>query len=175
MTPRAGVNGEGRGIPVSMRQRAQAHLLDVDLPAEPQSVSRARRAVLDALKGIAVDRDAIGVVVSEAVTNAVVHAYRDRDRPGEVHVSAELHEQGVEIAVADEGLGLRPRPDSPGVGLGMPLIADLADSVVIASAESGTRISAHFLLMGAAGPHGRQVARAVAGRAERHAARLLAA
>ena len=86
-----------------MRQVDEAHLLDVDLPAEPQSVSRARRAVLDALTGIAVDRDAIGVVVSEAVTNAVLHAYRDRERPGEVHVSAQLHDEGVEVAVADDG------------------------------------------------------------------------
>jgi len=158
-----------------MRQAAEAHLLDVDLPAEPESVPRARRAVLDALRGIAVDRDAIGVVVSEAVTNAVVHAYRDRDRPGEVHVSAELHDEGVEIAVADDGLGLRPRPDSPGVGLGMPLIADLADSVVISDAGVGTKVAARFLLMGAAGPHGRPVGRTVGGRAERHAARLIAA
>ena len=158
-----------------MRQVEEAHLLDVDLPAEPQSVSRARRAVLDALTGIAVDRDAIGVVVSEAVTNAVLHAYRDRDRPGEVHVSAQLHDEGLEVAVADDGIGLRPRPDSPGVGLGMPLIADLADSVIISSAGPGTCVAAHFLLMGAAGPHGRPVARTVAGRAERQAARLIAA
>jgi anti-sigma regulatory factor (Ser/Thr protein kinase) len=156
-----------------MRQVAQAHLLDVDLPAEPRSASRARRAVLDSLKGIAVDRDAIGVVVSEAVTNAVVHAYRHRAEPGEVHVSAHLHEDGVEVAVADDGLGLRPRSDSPGVGLGMPLIADLADRVVVSSAGAGTRISAHFVLMGAAGPHGRSVTGA--GRAERQTARLVAA
>jgi anti-sigma regulatory factor (Ser/Thr protein kinase) len=158
-----------------MRQVAQAHLLDLDLPAEPQSASRARRAVLDALKGIAVDRDAIGVVVSEAVTNAVLHAYRDRERPGRVHVRADLRDEGVEIAVADGGLGMRPRSDSPGVGLGMPLIADLADDVVVSSAGPGTKISAHFLLMGAAGPHGRPVARTVGGRAERRAAHLVAA
>jgi anti-sigma regulatory factor (Ser/Thr protein kinase) len=165
-----------RGIPVAMRQIAEANLLDVDLPAEPRSASRARRAVLDALKGIAVDRDAIGVVVSEAVTNAVVHAYRDREHPGEVHVSARLDDEGVEVAVADDGLGLRPRLDSPGVGLGMPLIADLADRVEISQGDpEGTRVSAHFVLMGAAGPHGRPVARTVAGRAERHTARLVAA
>jgi anti-sigma regulatory factor (Ser/Thr protein kinase) len=151
------------------------HLLDVDLPAVPESASRARRAVLDALNGIAVDRDAIGVVVSEAVTNAVVHAYRDCNRPGTVHVCAALHDEGVEIAVSDDGLGLRPRPDSPGVGLGMPLIADLADNVTIESRGRGTRVAARFLLMGAAGPHGRPVARTVAGRAERQAARLIAA
>jgi anti-sigma regulatory factor (Ser/Thr protein kinase) len=159
-----------------MSKVVQANLLDVDLPAEPQSASQARRAVLDALRGIAVDRDAVGVVVSEAVTNAVVHAYRDRERPGQVHVSANLEDDGVEVAVADDGIGLRPRADSPGVGLGMPLIADLADRVEITGTHPGTRVAAHFVLMGAAGPHGRSVARhQVAGRAERHTARLVAA
>ena len=148
-------------------------MLDVDLPAEPRSVSRARRAVLDALKGMAVDRDAVGVVVSEAVTNAVLHAYRDRERPGDVHVCARVEDDGVEVAVSDDGLGLRPRPDSPGVGLGMPLIADLADHVEITQpAGSGVRIAAHFALMGPAGPHGRAVTSA--GRAERHTAQLVA-
>ena len=111
-----------------------SNLLDVNLPAEPQSVPRARRAVLEALRGIAVDRDAIGVVVSEAVANAVLHAYRDRERPGCVHVTAALDDEGVEVSVADDGLGLRPRTDSPGIGLGMPLIADLADRVEISRA-----------------------------------------
>jgi anti-sigma regulatory factor (Ser/Thr protein kinase) len=150
----------------------ETNLLNVDLPAEPRSASRARRAVLEALKGIAVDRDAIGVVVSEAVTNAVIHAYRDRDRPGDIHVSASLDRDGVEISIVDDGLGLRPRADSPGVGLGMPLIADLADHLEISLRDPGTRIAAHFALMGAAGPHGRVVP--TAGRAERHAARLVA-
>ena len=159
-----------------MSKAVEATLLDVDLPAEPQSASRARCAVLHALNGIAVDRDAVGVVVSEAVTNAVVHAYRDRERPGQVHVSASLDDDGVDITVADDGMGLRPRTDSPGVGLGMPLIADLADRVEITGAHPGTRVAAHFALMGAAGPHGRPVARhQTGGRAERHTARLVAA
>ena len=115
--------------------------------------------------------------MSEAVTNAVVHAYRDREHPGQVHVSASLDDEGVDIAVADDGIGLRPRTDSPGVGLGMPLIADLADRVEITGVDPGNVASrAHFMLMGAAGPHGRPVARhQVGGRAERHTARLVAA
>jgi anti-sigma regulatory factor (Ser/Thr protein kinase) len=151
----------------------EPNLLNVDLPAEPQSASRARRAVLNALKGMAVDRDAISVVVSEAVTNAVLHAYRDRERPGDVHVCARLECGGVEISISDDGLGLRPRPDSPGVGFGMPLIADLADRVEISYEHPGTRIAAHFTLMGPAGPHGRALTSA--GRAERQTARLVAA
>ena len=127
-------------------------------------------------RGIAVDRDAIGVVVSEAVTNAVLHAYRDRERPGDVHVSAEpATTRASRSRSTDDGLGMRPRADSPGVGLGMPLIADLADRVEIA--EPRTRapaIAAHFALMGPAGPHGRRRRATVAGRAERRTARLVA-
>ncbi|MBE2317935.1 ATP-binding protein [Solirubrobacter sp. CPCC 204708] len=151
----------------------EATLLDVDLPAEPRSASQARRAVLNALSGIAVDKDAVGVVVSEAVTNAVVHAYRDRDVPGRVHVSASLDDHGVEVAVDDDGLGMRPRVDSPGVGLGLPLMGDLADRVDITSRDPGTRIAAFFALMGPAGPHGRPLARHMSGRAERRLAHLV--
>jgi anti-sigma regulatory factor (Ser/Thr protein kinase) len=154
----------------------EATLLDVDLPAEPRSASMARRAVLDALRGIAVDRDAVGVVVSEAVTNAVLHAYRDRPLPGLVHVSACLDDRGVQVAVEDDGLGMRPRVDSPGVGLGLPLMGDLADCIEVTGrgpGVTGTRIAARFTLMGPAGPHGRPLARHVAGRAERRMAALV--
>ena len=156
-----------------MSKVVEATLLDVDLPAEPQSVPRARRATLNALRGIAVDRDAIGVVISEAVSNAVLHAYRDRARPGRVHVSASLDDQGVQVAVDDDGLGMRERADSPGVGLGLPLIGDLADRVEVSNRGPGTRIAARFALMGAAGPHGRPLARHSAGRAERRLAALV--
>ena len=153
-----------------MSMVVEATLLDVDLPAEPRSASKARRAVLDALSGIAVDKDAVGIVVSEAVTNAVVHAYRDHSNVGRVHVSASLDDHGVEVSVDDDGLGMRPRVDSPGIGLGLPLIGDLADRVDITSRAPGTRIAAFFALMGPAGPHGRPLARHVTGRAERRVA-----
>jgi anti-sigma regulatory factor (Ser/Thr protein kinase) len=156
-----------------MSRVVEATLLDVDLPAEPQSVPRARRAVLSALRGIAVDRDAVGVVVSEAVTNAVLHAYRDRDQPGSVHVSASLDDDGVQVAVDDDGLGMRSRVDSPGIGLGLPLMGDLADRLEVCSRGPGTRIAARFSLMGPAGPHGLPLARHMGGRAERRMAALV--
>jgi anti-sigma regulatory factor (Ser/Thr protein kinase) len=155
-----------------MSLAVEATLLDVDLPAEPRSASQARRAVLDALSGIAVDRDAIGVVVSEAVSNVVVHAYRDREQPGRVHVCASLADEGVNLAVDDDGLGMSPRADSPGVGLGLPLIRDLADHIEVSSRRPGTRVAAFFNLMGPAGPHGRPLARHGAGRAQRRLAAL---
>src|SRR4051794_30202145 len=156
-----------------MSMAVEATLLDVDLPAEPRSASQARRAVLDALRGIAVDRDAVGVVVTEAVTNAVVHAYREQEASGRVYVSASVDDHGVEIAVDDDGWGMRPRVDSPGMGLGLPLIGDLADRFEVTSRRPGTHLAAFFALMGPAGPHGRPLARHVAGRAQRRLAALI--
>jgi serine/threonine-protein kinase RsbW/stage II sporulation protein AB (anti-sigma F factor) len=44
---------------------------------------------------------------------------------------------------------MRPRPDSPGLGLGLPLIARLSASLEVATAESGgTRLCMSFPLAG---------------------------
>jgi anti-sigma regulatory factor (Ser/Thr protein kinase) len=133
-------------------------LLAVDLPAVPESAPLARGAVMEALAGVAVDRDAVGVVVSEAVANAIMHAYRDQDEPGRVRVSVDVDGERLELAVSDDGVGMRPRPDSPGAGLGVPLMAGFADEVVV-DCTHGTRVRARFLLFGPAGPHGRPVRR----------------
>jgi serine/threonine-protein kinase RsbW/stage II sporulation protein AB (anti-sigma F factor) len=38
--------------------------------------------------------------------------------------------------VADRGRGIVPRPDSPGLGLGLPLIATLAESLELGTGRS---------------------------------------
>jgi anti-sigma regulatory factor (Ser/Thr protein kinase) len=133
-------------------------LLEVDLPAVPESAPLARGAVMEALAGLAVDRAAVGIVVSEAVANAVMHAYRDRTEPGQVRVSVEVGDERLELAVSDDGIGMGPRVDSPGAGLGLPLMAGFADEVVVDSCH-GTHLRARFQLFGPAGPHGRAVPR----------------
>lgn len=78
----------------------------------------------------------IKLAVTEACTNVVVHAYPDReDGPLEVHATVAGRE--LTIIVRDEGKGISPRPDSPGLGLGLPLIASLADSVQLGHDGSG--------------------------------------
>jgi anti-sigma regulatory factor (Ser/Thr protein kinase) len=143
-------------------------LLAVDLPAVPESAPLARGAVMEALEGVAVDRDAVGVVVSEAVANAIMHAYRDREEPGRVRVSVDVDGESLELAVSDDGLGMAPRLDSPGAGLGVPLMAGFADEVTV-DCSHGTRVRARFVLFGPAGPHGRPVRRHASPRRRRFA------
>jgi serine/threonine-protein kinase RsbW len=110
--------------------------LDRDWPAEPRSVPVARAAVVAVAQRAGATPDAlddIRLAVSEAVTNAVVHAYVGVE-PGPVHVTAVVRERHLEVEVRDEGGGLRARPDSPGLGVGLPLIAALAQTLQISNA-----------------------------------------
>ncbi len=70
----------------------------------------------------------IRLAVTEACTNVVVHAYPD-GREGPMEIAAHLGGSDITIVVRDEGNGITPRADSPGLGLGLPLIASLAESV----------------------------------------------
>ena len=133
-----------------------SRLIELDLPAVPESALTARRAILEALTDVAVDRDAVAGVVAEAVANSVVHGYATR--PGRVRITAELGEQTLEVEIADDGVGISESTQSAGLGLGLPLIDDLADEVEVQGGR-GTKVRAQFELFGAAGPHGRTVPR----------------
>jgi serine/threonine-protein kinase RsbW/stage II sporulation protein AB (anti-sigma F factor) len=96
--------------------------------------------------GVAEDRlGDVRLAISEAATNAVLHAYRDRE-PGQIRVQAKLLDDGyLCIVVEDDGFGPLPRPDSPGLGLGLPTIASVADAVELsAGSASGARLSMRF-------------------------------
>jgi anti-sigma regulatory factor (Ser/Thr protein kinase) len=99
-----------------------------------------------ALEHGAADPDAVALAVSEAVTNAVVHAYADAPEPGEIEVVAQrTGDDRLEIFVCDDGRGMLPRPDSPGVGLGLPLVATLAESFEVqARTGGGTQVRMAF-------------------------------
>jgi anti-sigma regulatory factor (Ser/Thr protein kinase) len=72
----------------------------------------------------------IRLAVTEACSNVVVHAYPD-DQEGTMEVVASMDEdeRALTVLVRDWGRGIRPRSDSPGLGLGLSLIAALAESV----------------------------------------------
>jgi anti-sigma regulatory factor (Ser/Thr protein kinase) len=76
-----------------------------------------------------------------------MHAYVDADEPGDVHVASCLGDDRVYVIVSDDGMGMTPRLDSPGLGVGLPFIADTADTLDIASGDRGgteLRMSFHL-------------------------------
>ena len=121
-------------------------------PAAPEAVGEARRATRELAQGYGVDDvliTSILLCVSEAVTNAVVHAYRDHAEPGDIELEARKPDGYLCIYVRDSGLGMRPRTDSPGAGFGLPLITQLASEVVIRSGRgdgAGTELAMRFEL-----------------------------
>jgi anti-sigma regulatory factor (Ser/Thr protein kinase) len=122
-------------------------LLELSLPAEPVSCARARHEIRAALQGAAVDVAAVELAVSEAVSNAVLHAYRERDcatAEPRLHLRLTEDDEGVWIVVSDDGVGMSARDDSPGLGVGLRLMANLSDQLLIVQGEIGTRVHMRF-------------------------------
>ena len=118
-------------------------LLDLRLAAVSQSVGTARRAVSQFSAGLPVVHDGIAIAVSEAVTNAVVHAYPDRPG-GHVRVHATPARGALLITVSDDGQGIATPSERGGLGVGLTLIARLCSSLQIDGDGGGTRVTMRF-------------------------------
>jgi serine/threonine-protein kinase RsbW len=118
-------------------------------PARPDCIGPLRRAVVALADGSGASQlqsENIAIAVSEAVSNAVVHAYADRSEPGDVVVRARVHDRCLEVEVCDEGSGMQPRPDSPGLGLGLPLIVRVTQALEVEETMPGVRLRMTFAL-----------------------------
>jgi anti-sigma regulatory factor (Ser/Thr protein kinase) len=103
--------------------------LKLTSPAEATSVGPIRNRVANLAESAGFEEQAlqrIRLAVSEACTNVVLHAY---DARGVISVTASTCDRGLRVVVRDEGRGIKPRVDSPGLGLGLPLIAASCDHV----------------------------------------------
>jgi serine/threonine-protein kinase RsbW len=119
--------------------------LDATFPGTPPGVGELRRAVADVARRIGMrDRevDAVELAASEAASNAVVHAYRDHS--GRLRLQAGVEDGELHVVIADEGPGLAPRTDSPGLGLGLPIMAHVSNRFEIVSGPGGTEIHLAF-------------------------------
>ncbi len=111
--------------------------MELSLPARAENIALIRHAFGALGETLAVDEELLSDVrlaVTEACSNVVVHAYADRT-PGPLEVLAALSDGTLTVLVRDEGPGIAPHPDSPGLGLGLPLIASLAESVQLGRDE----------------------------------------
>jgi len=118
------------------------------VPAEADQVAGLRNAVLrfaDANGATKAAQDDIALAVSEACTNVVMHAYVSAAAPGSLTVEASHLNGEFVVAVRDEGRGMLPRPDSPGLGLGLSIIGRLSQRLEIGeNGASGTEVRMAF-------------------------------
>ena len=119
--------------------------LDLRLAPEAASVGMARQAAGDLARECGADPENVRLAVSEAVANAVVHAFRVRD-PGTVTLTAKTTSGWLVVTVSDDGKGMTPNIDSPGLGLGISLISKVAEQVNFDSNDGGTTVSMSFPL-----------------------------
>lgn len=114
--------------------------MELALPARAENIAIVRHALggLGDVYGIPDEKlSDIRLAVTEACSNVVVHAYSEHsaeafsERPGwgVMEVAATMVGDDLAVTVRDWGAGIKPRPDSPGLGLGLSLMAALADTV----------------------------------------------
>jgi serine/threonine-protein kinase RsbW len=129
--------------------RSVAKNISLTLRAEPDSVTAARHALSDFAAAAGADRtklEAVRLATSEALTNAVLHAYAGD--PGEVYVTAAIVGPELWVLVGDDGRGLEPRSNRPGLGLGLGLISQVTDELaIVPRAGGGTEVRMRFDLV----------------------------
>lgn len=107
-------------------------------PATPEAIAPLRRAVADyaGAHGMGSSQlDDVRLAVSEAVTNVVLHAYRED--PGYVHVTARMIADELWVLVSDEGVGPSAPAVSPGLGWGLAFITHVCDEFTLAERAGG--------------------------------------
>jgi anti-sigma regulatory factor (Ser/Thr protein kinase) len=115
----------------------------LDLPSEPSSIKRARDAVAVLAEEVGVPVGDVKLAVSEAVSNSVTHAFRD-GATGTISVRARTQRGKLIVVIADDGTGMRPNVNSPGLGFGISLITKMAGDVRFDSSPAGLTVSMSF-------------------------------
>ncbi|HWI07593.1 MAG TPA: ATP-binding protein [Solirubrobacteraceae bacterium] len=133
-----GVARPRQGYAVGMQTSCSSRL-EHCLPALPASIGPLRRALTAyAASNGATARQCedIALAASEALSNVVVHAYVGHDNPGDIRVGAWSDGDEMHVAVCDDGIGMTPRVDSPGLGLGLAIIGRVCDRIRLESDDS---------------------------------------
>jgi serine/threonine-protein kinase RsbW len=117
------------------------------LPARPENVSVIRHVLGAFAEALQLPDDLVEdlrLAVTEACTNVVRHAYPP-GRPGPVEIDIRPGSDVVTVVVADRGRGIGTSSDTSGPGLGLPLIAAIADEVeLLPSPGGGSRVAMRF-------------------------------
>ena len=125
---------------VTQGTRRNGHRIREHRQAVSGSIAPLRAAVVQlAVEGGATEdqRDRVALATSEALTNCALHAYRALEPPGPVAVEAWLQNGTLTVIVSDEGEGMLPRITSPGLGMGLSIMARMSDRVEVDHPDGG--------------------------------------
>ena len=132
--------------PVTAMQRVDTDV-KLTLPARPENVSVIRHVLGAFAEALRLPDDLVEdlrLAVTEACTNVVRHAYPP-DVPGPVEISIVPSESVVSVVVSDRGRGIGSSSDTNGPGLGLPLIAAIAEEVELQPVPGGgSRVAMTF-------------------------------
>jgi serine/threonine-protein kinase RsbW len=115
------------------------------VPADAEQMPRLRAAVTAFIRDHCdhsdETRQTVALAVTEACSNVVRHAYPDT--PGELTLTAWVDDHELTLIVVDEGIGLNGETRRAGLGLGLPLMRELA-TTTITSGRHGTQVRLTF-------------------------------
>lgn len=129
--------------PTSVEGEQPAATLSLSLERDRDAPSVARAAIAGFCDRLNVDSTLLAtlmLLVSEIVTNAVVHP--DARREERIGFAARLHRDVIRVEVTDQGSGFTPRPRDPrqlGGGYGLFLLEKQASRWGVA-AQDGTTV-----------------------------------
>jgi anti-sigma regulatory factor (Ser/Thr protein kinase) len=139
-------------VSLSDGQPSQVNGLALRLLAEADQVPVARRAVAEFCERWGMPEpliDDVKLVVTEACTNVVLHAY-DREASDEriIDLSVHLEQGALLLSVSDQGRGIGAPSPNRGLGLGLRLALQLAGGVHTREGSDGlgTRLTMRFEL-----------------------------
>ncbi|QQE72838.1 anti-sigma F factor [Brevibacillus composti] len=126
---------------------AQRNYMSVSFAALSQNEAFARVAVASFISQLDVsveEMEEIKTVVSEAVTNSIIHGY-DENPEGIVRITVKIEDNVVELIVEDEGKGIEDvdqamqplytsKPELERSGMGFTIMENFMDSLEVATA-----------------------------------------
>jgi anti-sigma regulatory factor (Ser/Thr protein kinase) len=127
----------------------ETHPLDslrIEVEATPDRLGEIRRQLIEWLGPIGVSDTHtadIVLVVNEACTNCIEHAYRDAT-PGMIRVEADVEGQEIVVGIADSGVWKTPPRHSTTRGRGLPIMDAVSNRMELDHSAAGTRVRISF-------------------------------
>lgn len=122
--------------------------LHIQLEAVPANVASARRMTREWSRqygATPLQLESIALAVTEAVANIVRHAYPHTEA-GVIRIDAEKEPGSLVFSIRDDGIGAHHPSANAGLGVGLPLIIELADDASLQPSSRGTHLVLRFRL-----------------------------